>query len=692
MLKRVENALPPARYSKRWRSQARSSTHFFDFTVQAGTIVEFLQKSDLMVGVCLLSTPQHIRVLAENNKELNLNERKIINILKKTLPVSMSRLDRVSALKDWSSQFQETDSEFDLQTLWEVLAGETESMDLGTIAEMYFSEPSDYERSQLLRSLLADRIYFERKGEDKFCARSADTVNQIQAQQRREEEKRMSRQVMAQWILACDKSPTPPPETIQSSIQLIQEVAVMGRRSGNYNNVSQFFDEAGLASTSLEDRCLRLLIRSGIWDEDINLSLIEQQVPLEFSKDLLASVAQISVVSNECPESRKDLRFLETLTIDDAETTDIDDAISWESNTEGGYRLWVHIADASAYVLPDTALDQEAAKRFTSIYLCERKIEMLPPHLSQNICSLVAGEPRLALSVAFELNSEFDIQSASIHETLIEVKQRMSYDQVDQSLESNPLLQTLLKLAHHHRDQRLARGAIEFNRPELRIKVNAEKKISLKQVERDSPAQLLVSELMILANHWVAKILSEVRIPLIYKTQDPPTEENAQGRPLLKRAEMTVRPGAHYGLGLDVYTQFTSPIRRYNDLILHRQIKHWLHTQTSQYNEEEIQKLIALSEQAVFSANFIQRENYRYWLYKYFQNLPTPRIFPARINSISNEKTFVHLPDFCFDTLFPAGDVVDLREGNEFWLEIVQANPRKGLLQLRRVAAPQTEE
>lgn len=655
--------------------------------MQSGTLVEFLQKSDLMVGVCILTNPQHVRILAENNKELNLHERKILHVLKRTLPPSMNRMDRVAALKEWAGKFENAPS-LDLHTLWEVLADERESLDLETLASMYFSDPSDLDRSTLLRALVADRIYFERKGGDEgFIPRTTENVNQIQSMMRREEEKRQGRQALIRWIATCEKAPGPPPEGAQATLPLIQDVAVMGRRSGHFQVVSQFFDEAGVGGASLEDRCLRLLTRSGIWDEDINLSLIEMQVPLQFSRDLLESVAEIGSVSADCPINRKDLRYLETLTIDDAETTDIDDALSWEK-TETGFRLWVHIADASTYVIPDTPLDQEASRRFTSIYLCERKIEMLPPHLSQNICSLVAGEPRLALSVAFELNPAFEVQKASIHETLIEVKQRMSYDEVDQNLNAQPLLQTLLQLATHHREQRLARGAVEFNRPELRIKVNAEKEIILKQVERDSPAQLLVSELMILANHWVAKLLAEARVPLIYKTQDAPTEENAQGRPLLKRAEMTVRPGAHYGLGLDVYTQFTSPIRRYNDLILHRQIKHWLHTQTNLYNEEQIQQLIALSDQAVFSANFIQRENYRYWLYKYFQSLPTPRIFKARVVSISPEKTFVHLPDFCLDTLFPAGDALDLHEGSEFWLEISQAIPRKGLLQLRRVSAP----
>jgi len=656
--------------------------------VQPGTIVEFLQKNEVMVGVCQFSNPQHIRILAENNKELNLHERKILHALKRSLPQSMSRMERVAALKDWSEKLRQEALPVDLNTLWEVVSGEEDSLDLNSLAEMCFSQPGDLEVSSLLRSLSADRLYFERKGDEGFVPRSEEVVAQIQAQQKREEDKKKSRRALCDWIANCETSPHLPPDGAQSALHLLQDVAVIGRRSTHFSVVSQLYDEAGVTGGPLEERCLKTLTRSGVWDEDINLSLIEHQVPLLFSRELLDYVEQLPEVSSVCPADRKDLRYLETLTIDDAETTDIDDALSWEE-TPSGFRLWVHIADASAFVTPHTPLDQEASRRFTSIYLCERKIEMLPIRLSQDLCSLVEGQPRLALSVALDLNAELEVQGASIHETLIEVKNRMSYDQVDQIFEEHQLLQKLFQLAQHHREQRLARGAVEFNRPELRIKVSSEKEILLKRVERDSPAQLLVSELMILANHWVARLLSEARIPLIYKTQEAPNEEKSPGKPLLKRAEMTVRPGLHYGLGLDVYTQFTSPIRRYNDLILHRQIKHWLHSQNSLYTKEDIQKLIALSDQAVFSANYIQRENYRYWLYKFFQSLPTPRIYPARVQTKTAEKMFIHLPDYCLDTPFPLGDAADLQEGSEFWVEITQAYPRKGILQLRRVNPPQ---
>ncbi|PKL74288.1 MAG: hypothetical protein CVV27_21280, partial [Candidatus Melainabacteria bacterium HGW-Melainabacteria-1] len=158
--------------------------------------------------------------------------------------------------------------------------------------------------------------------------------------------------------------------------------------------------------------------------------------------------------------------------------------------------------------------------------------------------------------------------------------------------------------------------------------------------------------------------------------------------PLLKRAEMSTRPGIHYGLGLDAYTQFTSPIRRYNDLVLHRQIKSWLRTGAGEYNDEALAHMIALSDQAIFSANFIQRENFRYWLLKYFSQLPTPRLVSAKVNSIGEEKAWLNLIDYCYDVPMAAGDLAGLKEGDSLWLTIEQAQPRRGRLIIRRSAGP----
>lgn len=654
--------------------------------IQAGHIVEFLNKNQVMVGVCTQVNANHLRLLTEQNKEMNLVEKKVLHVLEQRLPPQANRLEKIEWLKNWSARFAQLPADLDLQTLWEVLDGDTSTLSVADMAGMYYSDCGDIERATLLRALVEDKLYFERRGDEGFAPRSAANVTQIREQLTKAAEKERAREALHQWIHAVlvKDQPGPPPAEAKSFLASLQDVAVRQQNATPYPQVSQWLQSAGVQGKP-EDQCLQLMIRSGIWDEDINLHLIEYDVPRHFSQELLQQVQAIQLLPEQYLSRREDLRGHHTITIDDPETTDIDDALSWQLREDGHTLLWVHIADPAEFVQPDTPLDQEAARRFTSIYLCEGKIEMLPAHLAQDLCSLVQGQPRLAISVGVELDPEGQILDTRICESLIQVHQRLSYDDIDAQLGDKPELQQLHALVLKLRQQRLDRGAVEFDRPELRIKVTPDKQILLKQVARDSPAQSLVSELMILANYVVARTLGKAQIPLIYKTQEAPSDTMSDGRPLLKRAEMSTRMGLHYGLGLEAYTQFTSPIRRYNDLILHRQIKSWLRTGQSMYSEAEIQHVIAMSDQALFSANFIQRENYRYWLLKYFSQLPTPRHVAASVRSLGDEKGWVTLEDYCYDVPLPVSDLKDLEVGAPLTVSLEQIQPRRSKLFVKRV-------
>lgn len=663
--------------------------------IQNGNIVEFMYKNKLTLGVCQQSSANQIRILTEGNREVNLKSNKILHTFKQSLSASASRTECTHALKKWAERLEQNSIDIDLYTFWEVLSDQTLPMDVQSLAEMYFSEAGDLETATLLRRMLDDRIYFENKGDAGFMARASEKVEQIRTQQNREEARLRSRRDTLHWIHDClNQNKCGPAPDNCTFLEALQDVAIRGQKSSDYDLISRLLLDAGVKGNA-DEKTLSLMIKSGIWDEDVNLHLLEYEVPQYFSQEMLEQANQLEIDLEAALAKRQDLRHLRTVTIDDIETTDIDDAISCERLDNGNFRLWVHIADPAELVKPDTPLDQEAVRRFTSVYLCDQKIEMLPPRLSQDLCSLVQGVPRLAVSVGVELTSEAQLLEIAIHESVIEVDQRLSYQDVDQELASDTvseLMQDLWSLSQRLKQQRLDRGAMDISRPELRIKVSADKEITVKRVERDSPSQQLVSEMMVLANHLVAKQLGEVGIPLIYKVQEAPTETSDSGRPMLKRAEMSTQPALHYGLGLSAYTQFTSPIRRFNDLVLHRQIKHWLNQGTACYDEPKLQEMIAMSDQALFSANYIQRENFRYWILKYFSQLESPRIMNAVVNFIGDEKAWVHLPDYCFDLPMAAADLAGLREGDELQVSVEQLNPRKGRAAVRRFTPPATED
>ncbi len=343
-----------------------------------------------------------------------------------------------------------------------------------------------------------------------------------------------------------------------------------------------------------------------------------KQVPDEVKKDSWAG--------------RKDLRDLPTVTIDGEEAKDLDDAISIERAGDG-YRLGVHIADVSHYVQEHTPLDEEAFKRGTSVYLVDRVIPMLPHQLSNGICSLNEGEDRLALSCLMEIDSQGNVTGHEIAETVIRSDRRMTYTAVNaivtdhdpqvtaEYAEFAEMFLLMKELADILRKKRHARGSIDFDFPESKIVLDEKgKPLEIKAYERNA-ATRIIEDFMLLANETVAEDYFWQELPFLYRTHDKPDEDRmkrlgtfinnfgyvlrmpggqvypkeiqklldkVEGTPeellisrltlrSMKQAKYTTENTGHFGLAARYYTHFTSPIRRYPDLQIHRIIKESLH-------------------------------------------------------------------------------------------------------------------
>ncbi|MFR5713844.1 MAG: ribonuclease R [Clostridium sp.] len=343
-----------------------------------------------------------------------------------------------------------------------------------------------------------------------------------------------------------------------------------------------------------------------------------KQIPDEVKKDSWAG--------------RKDLRDLPTVTIDGEEAKDLDDAISIERAGDG-YLLGVHIADVSHYVQEHTPLDEEAFKRGTSVYLVDRVIPMLPHKLSNGICSLNEGEDRLALSCLMEIDSQGNVTGHEIAETVIRSDRRMTYAAVNaivtdhdpqvtaEYAEFAEMFLLMKELADILRKKRHARGSIDFDFPESKIVLDEKgKPLEIKAYERNA-ATRIIEDFMLLANETVAEDYFWQELPFLYRTHDKPDEDRmkrlgtfinnfgyvlrmpggqvypkeiqklldkVEGTPeellisrltlrSMKQAKYTTENTGHFGLAARYYTHFTSPIRRYPDLQIHRIIKESLH-------------------------------------------------------------------------------------------------------------------
>mgnify|MGYP000509415125 CR=1 FL=1 len=352
-------------------------------------------------------------------------------------------------------------------------------------------------------------------------------------------------------------------------------------------------------------------------------------IPVEFSDAVMNYVEKIpDEIDSKEIGGRLDLRDIQTVTIDGEDAKDLDDAISLEKQGKF-YHLGVHIADVSNYVKENSVLDKEALKRGTSVYLVDRVIPMLPQKLSNGICSLNQGCDRLALSCIMDIDEKGRVIGHRIAETVINVDRRMSYTNVQKILDRSdeavvqeyqdfiPMFELMQELAGILRDKRMARGSIDFDFPESKIYLNEKGvPVEIKPYERNN-ATRIIEDFMLIANETVAQDYFWQELPFVYRTHDNPDTEKIKklstfinnfgysihigqdevhpkelqkllqkidGTPeealisrltlrSMKQAKYTTMSTGHFGLATPYYCHFTSPIRRYPDLQIHRIIK-----------------------------------------------------------------------------------------------------------------------
>ncbi|MDF2615240.1 MAG: rnr [Clostridia bacterium] len=367
------------------------------------------------------------------------------------------------------------------------------------------------------------------------------------------------------------------------------------------------------------------------------LSIIYQyDLPREFSKEVMDEVEGIPTeVPEQDKKGRTDLRSIPMVTIDGEDAKDLDDAISIEKLDNGMYRLGVHIADVTHYVKEKHPLDEEALERGTSIYLVDRVIPMLPHKLSNGICSLNAGVDRLALTCMMDVDVNGHVQGHQIMETVIKIDERMTYTNVkkilvdeDEELKERykafvPMFETMRDLADILRKKRMKRGAIDFDFEETKVILDKEgTPIEIKPYDRNV-ATRIIEEFMLLCNETIAEDYYWQEKPFVYRSHEEPTPEkilaltefisnfgynikgvaqkihpkdlqkvldDVEGKPeenvishlllrSMKQARYTPECNGHFGLAARYYCHFTSPIRRYPDLQIHRIIKYNLHNE-----------------------------------------------------------------------------------------------------------------
>ena len=453
------------------------------------------------------------------------------------------------------------------------------------------------------------------------------------------------------------------------------------------------------------------------------LSIIRKyHLPTEFPRAVVEEAERIpETVGEEMFEGREDLRDQFIVTIDPDDARDFDDAINVERIPGGGWRLGVHIADVAAYVKPGSALDREAHKRGNSVYLPDRVIPMLPERLSNGVCSLRPDVNRLTHSVFIEFTKDGRTKSCRFGRTVIRSARRLTYKEAYALLEAPPKdqlgerLHVAWELASLLRKKRFEQGSLDLDFPEVKVRLDGEgKPIALERIENDESHQL-VEEFMLAANEAVARELKNRSIPTVYRVhEDPDPEKLAEYRELilsynykvgdltnrrelqrllaslagkaeeqalkigllksLKRARYAPQPLGHFGLAKTNYTHFTSPIRRYADLVVHRglgrdaALRRPAGAARQPYQREPLPDMgqiaaiaehISITERVAADAEIDSVKMKKLEFFQRQLEARDPQVFRAAIIDIKNYGLLVELPDVLITGLVHVSSLTD---------------------------------
>ena len=437
----------------------------------------------------------------------------------------------------------------------------------------------------------------------------------------------------------------------------------------------------------------------------ISSLLLNEGIEEKFPNEVLQELDKIDEDFSDELENRKDLRHLDIITIDGSDAKDLDDAVYVEK-TEDGYKLFVSIADVSYYVKENTKLDAEALKRGNSIYLVDRVIPMLPRKLSNNLCSLNPNEDKLAFTVEMDLDKRGKVIKNDFYKSVIKSKYRMTYENVNTILEKDKdleeyrnlydkyrkideMLKNMLELSKIIRSNKKRRGSIDFELPEIKVVLDENKAVKDIVLRSRGEAERIIEDFMVIANETVAEKLFWEEIPAIYRVHEDPDKAKVQalnetlikfgyslkgleeihpgkfqniierttGLPegylihklilrAMQRARYANKNLGHFGLASKYYLHFTSPIRRYSDLIVHRMLG------------RSIEKFMNEKEKAKYGANFeaiassisrtervadkLEEDSVKIKLIEYMQD-KIGQVYIARLSGMNKNKIFMEL-------------------------------------------------
>lgn len=648
-------------------------------------LIAYRKRREPALGVVLSAHPDKLSILSEDGKRYSVEPKKVVLLTGITVPETLTDSERKLEMRKWRRELEEKKDSVDLETLWQCVVEERETVSFEEILELYSGaeQVSAEQRFLVFWAVDKNTVYLAR-GEDGYLVRSRDDVSMTLRTIELREERERRAQAAASWVrsVLSGEAPSAVDESHGEFLELIERYVIDLDDYGRAKEAKSFLHEAGIKEV---ESAAEFLIKTGFWEKDDDPESKKIAFHFKHSQRALEEVEAVLSVRGDF-EGLTDRTDLEVFSVDSETTQDIDDAISFEVH-EDRVTLGVHISNVAHFIGRGSFLDQGALERAETVYFPEGRVDMFPRELVSRKLSLTAGDPRPALSLFAIFNKEdFTLIDYRFEATVIRVSKNLTYAEATEIFDQTQWGNSLVVLTDSLRSTRVEKGAFIVQLPELKIGVRDRDGISISKDYMDSPAHNVVSECMILMNRLSGDFFGKNAIPALFRSQSRDIEPEARELdpedvlfPVkvikhLKPSFVTSTPEIHKSLGVACYVQMTSPIRRYLDLVMQRQLISWLEEQNICYSESELEDTNTRVSLATREIKNAQRGRHRYWLIRYLLEKDIKGA-TGYVSSRGYNGFNVYIPEFLVELALSnaGGRVFDI--GSELSLSIWGVDP-----------------
>ena len=642
--------------------------YFRDNRMEYGWI-EGLQKNKLIVN------PVHGKnqFLPENRIAFSWSDKKIPDN-------SVQAHDALALHLNNADQFKQN---CELETMHSLLEAERD-YSLDELASDFLDDPDNQiSKLGLFLSLRDDHYWFKQNRNLTYTPRTTEELEVLQIQLARQHERQKRAENIQKWIHQLESGLWNAETNISAEQNILLDqllnLLAEGVESPFWKEFSSQLEWGNYLGLAEENSLKRWLASAGVPISPGRLTLLRAKVREYFPENVLAETARLKKYPQQTIEIIGDQ--IPTFTIDAEKTLDYDDAFSVFEWSNGGLLIAVHITDLSFAVHSEEPLFKEAEARLSSVYSLEKTISMFPEVLANDTFSLRAGENRTVLSFYFQLSGNGDFKLMDVANKVICVQDNLSYERADQLIEKgNEFWRLLHNFCLRAQEQRIEKGALNLARKEFGFDISDPKNISIKPLNRNSPANRIIEELAIAVNRETARLFHDADFPGIYRTQSAYEliKEVDEGQPVslenirIEPARLTTVCGEHYGLGCDYYMQVTSPIRRFVDLITQQQLKNLINKKEPLFSTEDMMHWAEDITVRQKKYNRAEKDIIKYWKLRYLQQ-HLGELFEAKIRKInSNNTTDILLLDL--DLIIQATGLKEQTETELLLLKILEVS------------------